>query len=98
MWYLLLHRGFIILLLYVCGNNSDINQAEAITAMLEVGADVNRDVQPFGTSLLMVATLYGHPNVVRAIATTPGVKLDAVVNFSVLFYNKFAFTHTLHNT
>ena len=58
---------------------SDNYPAEAMTAMLELINDVNSAVDTFGINLLMLAAMYGHPNVLRSIISVPGLKIDAEV-------------------
>ena len=49
-----------------------------MTAMLESGVDVNSVVNN-GMNMLQWAVLYGNSDVVRVIATSPGVILDTKV-------------------
>lgn len=55
------------------------NQAEAAIAVLEAGADVNGVLGEKGRTLLMYATVQRNVSIIRAIATTTGVMLDAQV-------------------
>ena len=56
------------------------NNAEAVAALLEAGADVNGTVDENGLTLLMRAVTFGNPHIVRKLATYPGVRLDAQVS------------------
>ena len=53
------------------------NQAEAVTTLLEAGANVNSTVH--GLTPLRSAATIGNHRIIRAIATTPGIMLDAQV-------------------
>ena len=62
--------------------------AEAMKAMLEVIPDVNTVVDTYGMNLLMFAAMYGHPNVLKSIVSTPGLMIDTEVNgaFVIMFF------------
>ena len=53
------------------------NQTEAVTTLLEAGANVNTVLN--GMSLLDGAVRFGNCRIIRAIATTAGIMLDAQV-------------------
>ena len=59
----------------------------AIAAMLETGIDVSSSVDGQGTPPLVYAASFGNVDIVRMLAVSPGVILDAPVSLiKKIFY------------
>ena len=55
------------------------NQTEAAMAMLEAGADVNCPMDNEALTILLSAAWSGNFNIIKAIATSPGILLNVQV-------------------
>ena len=53
----------------------------AMAAMLETGIDVSSSVDGQGTPPLVYAATFGNFDIVRMLAVSPGIILDATVSF-----------------
>ena len=56
------------------------NHTESVLSLLEMGAEV-REIGEDGSTLLHGAALLGNSAVIRALATFPGMMLDALVSW-----------------
>ena len=56
------------------------NRTEAAIAILEAGVDVNCLMDDEGLTLLISAAWSGNPDIMKSLATSPGIMLDAQVS------------------
>ena len=61
------------------------NQAEAFAVLLEAGANLNSVAN--GYTLLDGAARFGYHRIITAIATTPGIMLNAQVIYDIFLWS-----------